>query len=136
LGSLTALHAIDTNIVIRILLRDDPTQIVLVDKLVSQGNLLITNTVVIETEWVLRAVYRYNCSELSDLFESLLEIDGIRLQDSDGFRWATERYRAGADFTDMMHLLELDDSDCFITFDRKMLRQAGVDCSVPIEILK
>jgi predicted nucleic-acid-binding protein len=130
------LRAIDTNIVIRILLRDDPAQIIVVDNLVSGGDLLITNTVAIETEWVLRGVYKYGRLDAADLLETLLEIEGILLQDANGFRWAVERYRGGADFTDMMHLLKCDNFESLITFDRKMPRQAGPDCPTSIEVLK
>ena len=127
------MRAIDTNIVIRILLRDDPSQIILVDNLVSGGNLLIANTVAIETEWVLRGVYKYGRLDAADLLETLLEIDGIFLQNPDGFKWTVERYRNGADFADMMHLLKLDNVRAFITFDRKMPSQAGLDCPTSIE---
>jgi predicted nucleic-acid-binding protein len=130
------LRAIDTNIVIRILLRDDPSQTTLVDNLVLGGELTITNTVAIETEWVLRGVYKYSRLDTSDLLETLLVIDGIFLQNPNGFSWAVEKYRAGADFTDMMHLLELDEADTFVTFDRKMPRQAGHDRPISIQILK
>ncbi len=119
----------------RILLRDDPAQVDLVDQLVSRGDLLVSNTVAIEVEWVLRSAYQYGRADLAELLESLLEIDGIILRNPNGFRWAIERYRNGADFTDMVHLLDIDIIDSFITFDRKMPRQAGPDCPVAIEIL-
>jgi predicted nucleic-acid-binding protein len=129
------LRAIDTNIVVRILLRDAPAQVDQVDWLVSRGDILVTNTVMIEVEWVLRSAYQFGRANLAKLLESLLEIDGVNFQNANGLRWAIERYRDGADFTDMVHLLQLDNVDSFVTFDRKMPRQAEPDCPIAIEIL-
>lgn len=121
---LIALRSIDTNIVVRLLLRDDPKQSALIDALVDQGDLLIPLTVLVETEWVLRGVYKLDRQTVSNLLFRLTGIEGVNLQDPPGVRWALERHATGADLADMIHVIA-SDTDTFLTFDRKLASGAG-----------
>jgi predicted nucleic-acid-binding protein len=47
--------ALDTNVVVRLLIRDDPAQADLAAQLVRGNQVLLTTTVLLETEWVLRS---------------------------------------------------------------------------------
>ena len=50
------LTAIDTNIVIRLIVEDDPQQLKIVEALLKSHQLAIPHTVLLETEWVLRSL--------------------------------------------------------------------------------
>lgn len=118
------MRGIDTDIVIRLLLRDEPGQVELVDALVSAGDLFVPFTVLIETEWVLRAAYKLDRKTIVHLLRSLAIIEGVSVPDRSGLLWACERYAKGADFADMIHLFATESGD-FLTFDRKLARFAG-----------
>lgn len=125
------MRGIDTNIVVRLLLRDDPAQAAQVDALVAAGDLHIPFAVLIETEWVLRAVYKLERQSIATLLRSLALIDGLSVPDRTGVLWACERYAKGADFADMIHLSATETAE-FVTFDRDIARFAGTDapCTV------
>ena len=128
------MRGIDTNIVVRLLLRDDPGQVEQVDALVGAGDLFVPFTVLIETEWVLRAVYKLERQSITILLRSLAIIEGISVPDRSGVLWACERYAKGADFTDMIHLVATESAD-FATFDRDFVRFAGKDAPCTVHLI-
>ena len=50
--------AFDTNLLVRAVVADEPAQVAIVRDLVMQDTVFISRTVLLETEWVLRAVYK------------------------------------------------------------------------------
>lgn len=49
--------AIDTNILARLLTKDEPKQYATASALIQGGDILVATTVLLETEWVLRSSY-------------------------------------------------------------------------------
>lgn len=129
------MRGIDTNVVLRLLLRDDPKQVASVDALVASGNLFVSLTVLAETEWVLRAAYQLDRTTIGHLLGSLELIEGIVVADRAGLRWACERYMAGADFTDMIHLVASEGRP-FLTFDRQLVKRAGDKAPSPSQLVR
>ena len=107
----------------------------LVDALMAEGQLFIPFTVLIETEWVLRAVYALDRETVSRLLAHLSIIDEIALPDAEGVIWACARHAAGADFADMIHIVASREHDAFVSLERKLATQAGVNTPIPIERL-
>ena len=54
------LTAVDTNVVIRLIVEDDAQQLKIVEALLESNQLAIPHTVLLETEWVLRSFYRWS----------------------------------------------------------------------------
>jgi predicted nucleic-acid-binding protein len=52
--------AVDTNIVVRLLTQDDERQYSKILKLFQEQDIFIPDTVLLETEWVLRFAYHFN----------------------------------------------------------------------------
>jgi predicted nucleic-acid-binding protein len=65
--------AIDTNIIIRLAMRDDETQYQKAIDLLKSHDFYISRTVQLETEWVLRSRYRQPRQEIADFFTLLLQ---------------------------------------------------------------
>ncbi|MBM4217685.1 MAG: type II toxin-antitoxin system VapC family toxin [Gammaproteobacteria bacterium] len=99
------MRAIDTNVLIRLLLRDDPRQARLTDEFIA-GGAWVSHLVVAETVWVLAAVYRLTHEVLADTIEALLDHESLVTQDAEIVRAAERRYRArnGVDFSDCLIL--------------------------------
>jgi predicted nucleic-acid-binding protein len=129
------LRGIDTNILVRILLRDDPLRLVEIDALVDGGGLFVPLTVLIETEWVLRAVYKLNRERVNSVLFGLTRIAGIAFEDHARVVWACERHADGADFADMIHVLACRDQQDFLTLDGTLARHAGHDAPTAVAIL-
>ena len=119
---------------VRLLLRDDPAQVKHVDALVASGDLAVPFTVLIETEWVLRAVYKLERKTIATLLRSLAVIEGVSVLDAAGVLWACDRYAKGADFADMIHVLATDTAE-FLTFDRDFARRAGSDAPSKVRMI-
>ncbi|MFC3442033.1 type II toxin-antitoxin system VapC family toxin [Sphingobium rhizovicinum] len=123
--------AIDTNVLVRFLTGDDLAQAELAAAHISQGFVLLP-TVAIETEWVLRASYNWSRPRIETAFREVID-----LPEAIGFpiamHWVLDRFAAGADFADMMHLSMAGDTDGFLTFDRRMEKLAGV--SPPVAVI-
>jgi predicted nucleic-acid-binding protein len=60
--------AVDTNVIVRLLTRDDEAQFQKARKIFSSHDVFIPNTVLMETEWVLRFAYRFEPTEISMSF--------------------------------------------------------------------
>ena len=58
--------AVDTNVIVRYLTRDDPEQFARASALIRSEDVFICTTVLLECEWVLRGAYRYSRDRIAD----------------------------------------------------------------------
>jgi predicted nucleic-acid-binding protein len=65
------MRAADTNIVVRVLVRDDPRQVRQAEAFIVSGA-WISHVVLAEAVWVLSAIYRLGPAEVADMIEKLL----------------------------------------------------------------
>ena len=127
--------AFDTNLLVRAVVADEPAQVAIVRDLIMQDRVFISRTVLLETEWVLRAVYKKPRTDVLKFFRALLEIDNTEIEDSNAVGQALDWYDLGADFADAMHLAVCDYA-VMHTFDQgfcKAAREAGI--TPPIRVI-
>jgi predicted nucleic-acid-binding protein len=74
--------AIDTNVLVRLLARDDLKQAVAADKFVAKGA-WVSHLVLAETLWVLASVYDRTAAQQITILEMLLGHESLVLQDAD-----------------------------------------------------
>ena len=120
--------ALDTNMLVRAVVADDPEQVEIVRRLMAKNAVFISRTVLLETEWVLRSRYKKTRAQLQAFLSALLETDDVIVEAADAVSHAVEWYSQGADFADAMHLSACDGA-VMHTFDRdfcKDARQLGV----------
>jgi predicted nucleic-acid-binding protein len=120
--------AFDTNLLVRAVVADEPTQVAIVRDLVMQDIVFISRTVLLETEWVLRAVYKKSRTDTLEFFRALLAVDNTEIEDSSAVGLALDWYALGADFADAMHLAVCG-SAMMHTFDKdfcKSAKEAGI----------
>ena len=102
--------AIDTNVLVRLLVRDDEAQFNAARRLVEQAEaadetLLLLLSVLLETEWVLRSRYRLDKAAIAATFARLLETDGLVFEheptvEETLYIWSQH---PSADFADCLH---------------------------------
>lgn len=127
------MRAFDTNIVLRLILNDDPVQSRAAEALLAEPGLVGTG-VLMETAWVLRTVYRQPRVAIAAALSSLIDVPTIVMADEPGVRWAIARYRDhGADLPDMLHIVAARGATSFASFERQLTKQAGSDTPVSIE---
>jgi predicted nucleic-acid-binding protein len=117
--------AVDTNIIVRLLTGDDAEQRARCQKLIAAERVFVSMTVVLETEWVLRSIYRHTPAQIADAFTNLLGLPNITVESPDFLASALRYVEAGLDFADALHLANAADCDGFVTFDQRLVQTAA-----------
>ncbi|MES2058507.1 MAG: type II toxin-antitoxin system VapC family toxin [Pseudomonadota bacterium] len=125
--------ALDTNVLIRLMVEDDKAQLVIARDLLSR-DCSISATVLLEVEWVLRSFYRWPREVIAESLGEIIDLPTVSVSPT-GVRWAIDRFAQGADLADMMHIASALGATAFATFDRQVGRHAGANSPVPIETL-
>jgi len=128
------MRAVDTNVLVRLLARDDAQQASLADTFVARGA-WVSHLVLAETLWVLDAVYARTPAQLIAAVDLLLTHESLVLQDADTVRAALKQLRAkpALGFSDCL-VLEIARKSGHIplgTFDKALAKLAGT-----LQILK
>jgi predicted nucleic-acid-binding protein len=122
------MRAIDTNVLVRLIVRDDSRQAATADEFVEDGAWVSVLTVA-ETAWVLSTVYELSPHALADSIEMLLDHRSLVLQDPETIWTALELFRAkpSLGFSDclMFHLGRQAGHLPLGTFDRNLSKVAG-----------
>jgi predicted nucleic-acid-binding protein len=119
--------AFDTNILVRLIINDNPRQADVAENLLKSHSVLISRTVLLETEWVLRFSYKFPRERIHAFFELLLQTENAVIEDAHCLSQAIDWYAQGADFADALHLATTA-TTVMHTFDRgfcKAAREAG-----------
>jgi predicted nucleic-acid-binding protein len=116
--------AVDTNLLVRILTNDDPTQARRAVKLLKSDKIFILKTVLLETEWVLRHAYGIGRSNIIIGFQKLLGLPNVNVEDSNSIYQAISWYENKFDFADALHLALSRRCISFATFDSFFIKQA------------
>lgn len=128
--------AFDTNLLVRIAVNDDQYQADIAEQLINNNNVFISRTVLLESEWVLRSVYKASRSDIAAFFENVLITENITVENSTEVRQAFEWYKLGADFADALHLCICGER-LMHTFDRQFCKAASRSGLTPtFKILK
>ena len=124
------MRAIDTNVLVRLITRDDPRQVEVAEEFVSKGA-WVSHLVLAEAMWVLSAVYELRSREIAVAVEMLLKHDRLTVQDAEVAALALAHFRKKP---------SLGFSDCLVveiarkaghlplgTFDRDLSRVEGTE---------
>ena len=126
--------ALDTNVLIRYLTRDNPEQAeaarALLQGLTTNGPGFICREVVIEVVWVLERSYRFSRERIANIVVELVATDTLVIEDDNDVAQAAAVYREGsADFSDLMILSAANrvGAQPLYTFDRRFARLDGTE---------
>ncbi len=129
--------ALDTNLLVRVITRDDPAQAARAAQLMKAHRLFLPKTVILEVEWVLRYTYEFDPAAINRALSTLIALENLEVEDGAGVRRAIEWHQAGMDFADALHLASSERAQKFATFDRAMAKRANrAKATPPIELLQ
>jgi predicted nucleic-acid-binding protein len=128
--------SVDTNVLLRIIVDDEPVQSAIARKLVEENEIFVSLMAIVECEWVLRSAYRLSVSQIADALEALMAAPGIFFELPEMAAWAIARFRGGADLADMVHLVASRDARAFASFDRQLFQRAGPHSPVAVLLLE
>lgn len=87
------MRAVDTNVLVRLLTRDDPKQVAAAEEFVQRGA-WVSHLVLAEATWVLLSVYERGPADIATAVEMLLNHQDLTLQDADVVAAAVEHFRS------------------------------------------
>jgi predicted nucleic-acid-binding protein len=124
------MRAVDTNILVRLIARDDPRQLAAAEAYISKGA-WVSTVVLAETSWVLESVYGLGSEQLATVVEMLLGHEQLSLQDAEIVSAALAKFRAAqaSGFTDCL-ILEIARKAGHLplgTFDKRVSRFDGAE---------
>jgi predicted nucleic-acid-binding protein len=122
------MRAVDTNLLVRLLVRDDAAQARAAESFVENGA-WVSHLVLAETLWVLDAVYERNAAQIATAIDLLLDHKQITLQESGTVALALQHFRArpSLSFSDCL-VLEIARSAGHLplgTFDKRLGKLPG-----------
>jgi predicted nucleic-acid-binding protein len=124
------MHAVDTNVLVRLITRDDAKQVAAAETFVSKGA-WVSQLVLTETTWVLDAVYELGPAEIAKAVEMLLNHRDLTVQDAEVVALALEHFlrRPVLGFSDCL-ILEVARKAGHLplgTFDRHLGKRDGAE---------
>lgn len=124
--------ALDTNVLVRYLVADNPEQALaaqaLLAGLTSEQPAFVCREVIVETVWVLHRAYRFSREEIATVLEDVLTIEGLDVEMANDVASALSQFRkGGADFADLMiaAAAKRSGAEPVYTFDEKFAKVAG-----------
>jgi len=125
--------ALDTNVLVRFLVQDDPEQARLATEVIDQLSDpvpgFVSREVLVELVWVLERAYRLGRVEIAGALDGLLASTELVIEGADQVGPALELYRNdGFGFADLMIAAAARRAGAseLVTFDRKAARLPGV----------
>jgi predicted nucleic-acid-binding protein len=120
------MKAIDTNVLIRFLIKDDPQQAEIVYRLFknvesSKEKLFLPITVVLETIWVLESAYKIPRQEISDAIGELLLMPMLQFESQSAIvGFVNTAKETEIDLSDILiaHSALFAGCECTLTFDK------------------
>lgn len=106
------MRAVDTNVLVRLLTRDDAKQVTAAEAFIK-GGAWVSHLVLMEATWVLSTVYDVSAADLAVAIEMLLNHKALTLHDADVVAAALQRFQDKP---------ALGFSDCLV---REVSRKAG-----------
>jgi predicted nucleic-acid-binding protein len=132
MGSAETVKSVDTNILARLILVDDPVQTPIAEDIVRRG-VRVSLTVLLELGWLLGSRGGMSRAEVNLALLKLLDNEAIHVENDAKVRTALELYRKGADLPDVLHLVAARGSEAFVTFDKGV--PSGEVIGVEVELV-
>ena len=124
--------ALDTNVLLRLILADDAVQhrlaVEVFETLTPARPGFVTFVSMLELTWTLRSGYGFTTAQVLDTVENLLTSAQLEFDDGESMWTALLEARAGADFADglLVQTARLYGCESVVTFDRRAASSLGM----------
>ena len=122
------MRAVDTNVLVRLITRDEPRQVASAEEFIANG-VWVSQIALAEAAWVLESFYELKPAAIATALEMLLNHEHLTLQDADAVSAALKQFRdrPSLGFTDCL-MVEVARKSGHLplgTFDRGLARLDG-----------
>jgi predicted nucleic acid-binding protein len=115
--------ALDTNILVRLIANDDPSQVAAARALILREAAIVQDSVVLETVWVLRKSYGFNPAQIASAMAILATTESVLIENRVRLFAALQAAQKGLDFADAYHLAGCP-TETFASFDLGLVARA------------
>lgn len=126
--------AVDTNLIVRLLAKDDLKQTEQARGLMLNSKVYVTETVFLEAEWVLRHTYKFSRTDIVNGLRLFIRQSNVFMADIIAVDIALDWHEQGLDFADALHLAISQHCTQFVTFDRKFARRSQHLNTIPVTL--
>lgn len=117
------MNAVDTNIVVRFLIHDDPQQTAAAQRLFA-APVWIAKTVLAETAWLLRSFYGFDRDAIRQVTIMLMGMENVHMEGGQSVAAALDLVGHGLDLADALHLTSRPAGATFVSFDQTFVKRA------------
>lgn len=119
------MRAIDTNVLVRALVNDNAAQSARAVALLTENDIYIPVTVVLELEWVLRSRYAFAPKVVAQAVEKIAALGNVVVGERSAVLAAAARAAQGWDFADALHHALSHGCEDFATLDADLVKRAA-----------
>ena len=101
--------------------------------MIDAGDVFVSTTVLLESEWVLRSVYGLSRTEVAAALRAFAGLPGLSVESPAVLSEALDHAESGMDFADALHLGAAVRCEALLTFDLRFIEQAG---EVPVRVME
>ncbi|WP_035984662.1 type II toxin-antitoxin system VapC family toxin [Leptolyngbya sp. KIOST-1] len=116
--------AVDTNILVRLITQDDEAQHRASVDLFQNPEIFVPDTVILETEGVLRFAYDFNAHEICTALRKVFGLPNVYLTNENLIAQVLQWYENGLDFADALYLATSQHCSTLYTFDKEFIKRA------------
>ena len=119
------MRAIDTNVLVRAIVNDDTAQSARAVALLTEADVYIPVTVMLELEWVLRFRYAFAPKVIAQAIAKITALGNVVVGEREAVLSAANRAAQGWDFADALHLALSEGCEDFTTLDADLAKRAA-----------
>ena len=116
--------ALDTNVLVRLIVRDEEVQFKAAQALMARHEIYLPDSVILETAWVLRSGYGLSAKDICAAFRGVFGLENVVLDDPHKIDKVLEWHESGLDFADALHLAKSAHLPELKTFDKDFIKNA------------
>ena len=119
------MRAVDTNVLVRAIVNDDTAQSARAIALLTEAEVYIPVTVILELEWVLRSRYAFAPKVVAQAIAKITALGNVVVGEREAVLSAASRAAQGWDFAAALHVALSQGCDDFATLDAELAKRAA-----------
>ena len=119
------MRAIDTNVLVRAIVNDEPQQSARAALLLTEHDIFVPVTVMLEVEWVLRSRYAFAPTLVAQAIAKVAALPNVVVGERAAVLAAASKAAKGWDFADALHLALSEGCENFTTLDADLVKRAA-----------